>query len=371
MRFLVRWQHGATPWRVRDEGGLLEIIEQLQGFEAASGAWESEILPLRVVDYSPATLDDLSLSGEVAWGRFSRRRNDVESQVLRGSLSRNVPISLAPRESLPWILKEPDDGVEELKGAAGEVLTFLTHGGASFMQDVVGATQRLPSEVENALWQLAAAGLVTSDGFTTVRGLVNGSTKKAQKAGRFRRRPRTRRQSSRWSILQANSHRDDAVEARSFQLLHRYGVVFPELLAREPMAPRWRELLQVYRRAEAKGEIRGGRFVAGFVGEQFALPEAIETLRSVRKAELDGRLAAISACDPLNLTGIVTPGARVPALLGNRLVLRNAVPLASLQSGEIHYHSDVDEAERSAIHSVLGGRPAAAFDPDPTVARVS
>jgi hypothetical protein len=146
------------------------------------------------------------------------------------------------------------------------------------------------------------------------------------------------------------------VEMWAMQLLHRYGIVFPEMLAREPMAPRWRELLRVYRRAEAKGEIRGGRFVAGFVGEQFALPEAMEALRSLRKTEPDGRLISVLACDPLNLAGVLTPGPRVPALLGNLVVFRDGVPLGSVRRGELEWHAEIDEATRGEAIALLHRR---------------
>ena len=356
LRFLFRWQHGAPTWQVRDEGGMLDVIEQLQGFETAAGAWESEILPLRVAGYAPTLLDDLCLSGEVVWGRFSRRASNGDAPVTRAAMARNVPISLGLREALPWLVNGHDSGEPKLTGAADEVLEFLSQHGASFLPDIVSGTRRLPSEVEDAVWQLAAAGLATSDGFGAVRGLVDGTTRRVQQSSRFRRRPRRRRPTSRWTLLQAEPGSEDVVESKAFQLLRRYGIVFPEVLARESSAPRWRELLRVYRRAEAKGEIRGGRFVSGFVGEQFALPEAVEMLRTVRKIDPEGRLIALSGCDPLNLAGVLTPGPRVPAVLGNRVVVRDGVPVASLQSRELHWHTEVDEATRLDVVGLLGHR---------------
>ena len=148
------------------------------------------------------------------------------------------------------------------------------------------------------------------------------------------------------------------MEARAAQLLRRYGVVFPEVLARDALAPRWRDLVRVYRRSEARGEIRGGRFVTGYVGEQFAMPEAVDRLRNVRKAKPDGRLVVVSACDPLNLAGVLTPGPRVPAVLGNRVVYRDGLPVASLESGELRFHADLDDADRSRVAALLGARPA-------------
>ncbi|MCY4529490.1 MAG: ATP-dependent DNA helicase, partial [Chloroflexi bacterium] len=354
MRFLIAWQHASTPWKVRDEGGLLEVIEQLQGFEAAAGAWESGILPSRLVDYLPRMLDELCLSGEVTWGRFSRRPIDEDMPVTKGTLTRTGRISLALRESVPWLLSESRNGENGLLGAQGEVLTHLSRAGASFMQDIISSTGRLPTDVEDALWRLAAAGLVTSDGFTAVRGMINGTAKKQpRRAPTYGRALRRRVPSSRWSLLQGEMDSRDVVEALAWQLLRRYGVVFPELLVRETNAPRWRDLVQIYRRAEARGEIRGGRFVANFVGEQYAIPEAVERLRNVRRTDKDDGFVVLSACDPLNLAGITTPGSRVPALLDNRVVYRNGVPVASVEGGQIHWRDELDEMSRERLISDL------------------
>ena len=363
LRFLFRWQHATPAWQVSGEDGLLSVVEQLQGFEAAAAAWESDVLPFRVAGYSPRMLDDLCLSGEVVWGRFSRRIADGEVQHLPAALSRNGSVSLDLREDLPWLLDRSADGAAQPVGAAGEVFDYLTRHGASFLPDIIAGTRRLPSEVEGALWQLVAASLVTADGFGALRGLASGAAKRVQRSARFRRQPRRRLPTSRWSLLRApeTEAAEDATEARAAQLLHRYGIVFPEVLAREPMAPRWRDLLQVYRRAESRGEIRGGRFVTGLVGEQFAMPEAVEKLRLLRKTEWemldksapDDRLSLASACDPLNLAGILTPGPRVPAVPGNHLVFRDGVPVASVQGGELHYLAEPDEATRSKVADLL------------------
>jgi ATP-dependent Lhr-like helicase len=382
-RFLFRWQRASGAARRGREGALIEVIEQLQGFESAAGAWESEILPLRTAGYDPTMLDTLCLSGDAVWGRFNGRNSNGDGQMSRVPLSRTIPISLALRESLPWLVDHESDESSTPVGAAGEVLGYLTRNGASFLSDISTGTRRLPSEVETALWQLAAAGKVTSDGFGAVRALVSGSKMRAQRSARSRRRGRNWRPASRWALLQANGSRlqpgeltakgeslptrpstssgrtghvgsEHALESRAIQLLQRYGVVFPEVLARDSLAPRWRDLVRVYRRAEARGEIRGGRFVAGFVGEQFALPEAVDALRSVRDSHKNGRLIALSACDPLNLVGVLTPGPRVPAVLGNRVVYRDGLPVASLESGEISLHVDADDSTRSEISALLG-----------------
>ena len=211
IRFLFRWQHVSDAWRLSGEGGLLELIEQLQGFETAAGAWESEIIPSRVAQYRPAMLDELCLAGEVVWGRFAQRPSNGDGRVSRANFSRTVPISLALREALPWLLDDPSANGNRLVGAAGEVLELLAQRGASFLgdivsglPDIVSGTRRLPSEVENALWQLAASGMVTADGFGALRGLLDGTTKRVRQSSRSRRRPRMRAPTSRWTILHAN-----------------------------------------------------------------------------------------------------------------------------------------------------------------------
>ena len=372
IRFLARWQHAVSPARL-DRGNLLEVIEQLQGFEAAAGAWEADILPLRIPGYTPGSLDDLCLGGEVVWGRFSRRTSIGDSGPGKATMSRNVPISFGLREALGWLLNDPPEDRSQV-GAAAEIMDFLDQRGASFVTDITSALRRLPSDVEAGLWHLVACGLITSDGFSTARSMVDGTRKSVLRSARSRRRPRRRSPTSRWSLLQgppratstdgldedcpddATAAVESVVQDRAMQLLHRCGVMFPEVLAREPLAPRWRDLVRIYRRAEARGEIRGGRFVTGFVGEQFALPEAVEALRRFRKTPPDGKLLLISACDPLNLAGVLTPGPRVPALVGNLVVFRDGAPVASLQGGEMEWRRQVDETTRDDVVALLQRR---------------
>ena len=370
VRFLARWQHVDGGYRVRGEDGLLQVIDQLQGFEAAAIAWETDVLPLRVAEYKPQALDALCLEGDVVWGRFSRRTNNGDGSPNRAALSRNGPISLGLRESLPWLITEPEAKAAGPVGAAGDVYELLSRRGASFLPDIIRGTRRLPADVENALWQLVAMGLVTSDGFAGLRSLVNGTAKQVRQSPRFRRRNSRRPAASRWSLLEVPPDDDwDALpdepvsersrepeEARAFQLLQRYGIVFPDLLAREPAAPPWRVLVRIYRRAEARGEIRGGRFVTGFIGEQFALPEAVEMMRSTRRDEDDGGLTIVSACDPLNLAGILSPGPRVPALPGNRVVYRGGVPIAAAIGGQLELRTETDPPTRTEISRSLGLR---------------
>ena len=356
IQFLFRWQHATAGTRVEGDGGLLQVVEQLQGFEAAAQVWETELLPLRMSAYETSALDRLCLGGEAVWGRFARRPVDQELPGGRVALARTGPVSLGLREDLDWLLDPapPDDAMPS--GAAGEALAFLRARGASFISDITAGTRRLPSEVEEALWQLAAAGLVTADGFGALRGLVTGAAKRVSASRRGRRPARRRTGGSRWSLLQAIDPSEDSIAERAHQLLRRYGIVFPEVLGREPMAPSWRALLQVYRRAEARGEIRGGRFVAGLVGEQFALPEAVEAMRSLRRTEPTGETLVVSACDPLNLAGVITPGPRVPAVSGNKVAFRDGVPVASLQTGDVVLHAYLPEDEWDEAHRALGAR---------------
>jgi ATP-dependent Lhr-like helicase len=372
VRFLLKWQHADQASKLEGEGGLLDIIEQLQGFEAACGSLETELLPLRVNSYEPALLDSLCLGGDVVWGRLSHprftgirsigpRTNGKEPSG-RSALTRVTPITIALRESIDWLWDSPADDELNPPGAAGELLEVLSRRGACFLTDMISATRRLPADVEDALWQLAAAGRITSDGLEPLRRRIDPNR---VKIGNSRRRvSKTRRGllrrppgQGRWSLLEAIDPKENPIEARARQLLLRYGILFPELLAREPMAPRWRELVRVLRRLEARGEIRGGRFVSGFVGEQFALPEAVESLRAVKKQEHNGQMVAVSACDPLNVVGILTPGDRVPAVLGNRVVFRDGVPVASLESGLPVRQSNADELSFARARTLLHPSP--------------
>ena len=338
IRFLLDWQHVMPEARLHGEGGLVAVIEKLQGFEAASSAIEDEILSSRVAEYSGVLLDRLCLGGEVIWGRFSARNNTAGALGLptstRSAFSRFTPVTLALRESIDWLIPEELPDTDGLTGAAGEALEYLQRRGASFLSDIVTATKRLPSDVEEALWTLAAAGLVTADGLEALRQRLRGN-KRPRRTQRSGRGASHRRGGySRWWLLEPVEPLEDRTEAVARQLLLRYGILFPELLHRDSLSLRWRDLARVLRRLEARGEIRGGRFVSSFVGEQFALPEAADALRRWRDREPDNRLAIVSASDPLNLAGILTPGQRVAAIPGNRLAFRNGVPFAAMEGTE-------------------------------------
>jgi ATP-dependent Lhr-like helicase len=337
MRFLLRWQHVAPGTHREGRLGVLAVIEQLQGFELAAGAWERDILASRVEGYRAERLDDLCLSGDVTWGRLSLRMTADEEAPRRSGMtpSRATPITLAIREDLPWLLQATRGGrtpQEPGPGRTEDVLEALRTHGALFAADLVTITRRLPHEIEEALWDAVARGLVTADGFDAVRSLLS-----RRAVARTPHRPRLRRagtrgaarSAGRWSLVPAAMATEDAdelAEAVAEQLLARWGVVFRDLLVREPFTVPWREVLWALRRMEARGTIRGGRFVTGFSGEQYAVPEAVEALRAVRKQERVGETITVSAADPLNLIGIVLPGPRVPALMTNAVTYVDGVP---------------------------------------------
>ncbi|MBM3267103.1 MAG: DEAD/DEAH box helicase [Candidatus Sericytochromatia bacterium] len=318
--FLFAWQHAAPDARTNGPDGLLLVIELLAGYESAAPAWEEAIFPLRVRDYSPAQLDRLALGGEVVWGRFSRRPAGAGDAGRRAGITRAVPIAFGLRTDLPWLLASPAAPAAGLSSVAAEILERLTARGALFHAELAAHLGVLPAQVDDAIGQLVAAGLVTSDGFAALRRLAPRATaprdERRSLFSRGRRFPTPA--GGRWALLAAAPLPDpEALEQRAAQLLRRYGILVREVLVREPQAPPWRDLLAILRRAEARGEIRGGRFVAGLVGEQFALPEAIDALRAGRR---DPRAPAgpirLAATDPLNLSGILLPGPRIPALPG-------------------------------------------------------
>jgi ATP-dependent Lhr-like helicase len=286
--FLNRWQHLSPGHQLHGVDGTLQIIRQLQGSEFAAAAWESEILPRRIAQYDPEYLDQLCLSGEVSWGRLSPHpafeRDGEEGRRVRPT--RVAPLAIFLREDAPWLLATPQPSPKEsLSHPAREVLTVLETRGACFFADLTRATHRLASEVEDALWELVAAGLVTADGFENLRALLDPKRRRGEGRGRT---ARPRHAPGRWALLrhtEPQAAEGGAISAEPFakQLLRRWGVVFRDVAHREPLAPAWRDLLVVLRRLESRGEIRGGRFVAAFVGEQFALPEALDLLRAIRR----------------------------------------------------------------------------------------
>jgi ATP-dependent helicase Lhr and Lhr-like helicase len=363
MKFLFQWQHVAPGSRLHGEAGLLTIVVQLAGFEAASSAWEPHLLRARLAKYEPEWLDRLCLSGAVSWGRLSPHPRLAQADVCerRRIIPTSVaPISLFPREEGEWLREafhndaasQGSDPFAQLNSVAQDLRRTLEERGACFFADLVRMTNHLPTEVEEGLWELVAAGLVTADGFDNLRALMDPRRRRAE--GRERSR-RPRYSAGRWSLLRqasastvnshssidihspftiehsplrSTAHPSPTVESVARQLLRRYGVVFRDLLARESLVQSWRDLLVQYRRMELQGEIRGGRFVNGFTGEQFALPEAVESLRAMRKQSEPSAAShdiKLSASDPLNLAGIILPGPRVPSVPSNFLIYKDGI----------------------------------------------
>jgi ATP-dependent Lhr-like helicase len=360
MRFLFAWQRVEPEQRVRGLEGLAEVVNLLDGYEAPAGAWESELLSSRCDDYDPMLLDTLCLTGRVAWGRLSR---GGQGTLTLGSANRPIrssPIALFLRANAAHWLRLRDSGEAPLLSSyAREVLEVLERRGACFFTDLVQEADLLATQTEQALAELAAAGLITSDSFAGLRALITPSSRRGPIGmGVGRRRPQavTVEGAGRWSLLRTAAPEGDdepAIVTRAWAYLRRYGIVFRRVLARESAAIPWRRLALVYRRLEARGEIRGGRFVSGMSGEQFALPEAVGQLRAIRRSEARGQLQSISAADPLNLIGIVTPGERVAALRRNRVVFEDGVPLAALVSGELRRLAEYDNRRGHEIERVL------------------
>jgi ATP-dependent Lhr-like helicase len=411
----------ASPGAAQGPESLPALLAQLEGFEAPAAAWEGEILPARLPGYDPLWFDALCLAGRYVWGRLTPpaaaggSEREERPRGRRPGPVRATPILVLPRGGVPlWTELAPAaaDGADGAGGAGGEmpqlssdaaaVYQRLLAAGASFFDELAAGARLLQTQLEAALAELVAAGLVTADSFTGLRALLVP----AHKRPRVDRLPRATRaggaaslaafgvqNAGRWSLLRppapaapaaggaggsgpaapgsaggggtgpaadlafASGAPPAALEAAAWALLRRYGVVFRRLLERESLAPPWRDLLRVYRRLEARGEIRGGRFVDGFSGEQFALPEAVGRLRAVRKEPRRGSLVSVSAADPLNLVGIVTPGDRLPALSGNRLLFRDGEPIAVWESRQTRFLVELGVAERWQAQNALTRRP--------------
>ncbi len=343
MRSLFTWQHAQPAAQLHGRDGVRQIIAQLEGLELPGPAWERDVLPVRIADYDPADLEHLCLAGEVAWGRLavSRPTEDEErsdpAPRRRPMPTRAAPLAFMLRADLGDLLAPAPDDAElraDRSPAARAVLEYLEQRGASFLSDIARALGRLPTEIEEALWELVASGLVTGDGIAGLRTLLLPEReRRPRRAAHLRALPggggRRLMPVGRWALLRdptAQAAEGDAAERTARRLLRRWGVLFRELCARERGLPGWRVLLHALRRLEARGEIRGGRFVDGFIGEQFALPEAVDALRSMRRRPPSGEIILIAAADPLNLVGIVTPGARISPFSGLVIAYRDGVP---------------------------------------------
>jgi ATP-dependent Lhr-like helicase len=411
MRFLFAWQHAQPESRLEGSRGLLEVLGQLQGYEAPAVAWERDILPARVRGYEPAWLDELCLSGEIAWCRLVPPAPAVTTDG-RGR-PRSGPVRHSPvafflrREAHDWmaLAPVPQANGEGLSAAGWAVLRCLKWRGASFVQDLVSRTGLPLAEVERGLGELVAWGLVTSDAFSGLRALLSARGVISRR-GRHRGRRPSRRVSAqaagRWSLVRETKEplespsdvldarptgtagvsaestdvfsasttvtasqkaaeverlREESVERLARQLLARYGIVVRRVLDREPVLPPWRELLRALRRLEMRGEIRGGRFLQGAAGEQFALPEAVELLRSIRRRDAGPDVLTLSGGDPLNLTGVVTPGTRIPAAPFNRIAYRAGIPLAAKEGRELRMLRELNDPDEVAtLQAALRGR---------------
>jgi ATP-dependent Lhr-like helicase len=429
LRFLCEWQRVAPRTRMQGSEAVATVLAQLEGCEAPAAAWESDLLPARLSDYDPEWLDEHCRAGRFVWARLEARKGDARSGELRtaesrtgesgtgesrsgGSRSgesragdtrsgagpiRTTPITLLARRNLKaWVAWTQPPDPAQLRYKPRAVFDFVRERGASFFDEIADGVGLLPVEVEEALAQLVARGLVNSDSFGGLRALLlpasrRGSAQPGRRRGRRQmfgmadagrwavvrrdapdsvgrdagagvvsaadraaRAALTRRADHAGSDAHAGRAADEAVEHVVRTLLRRWGVIFWRLLAREAdWLPSWREILMCCRRLEARGEIRGGRFVAGFAGEQYADPTAIEPLREARRRPQSDHYVSLSAADPLNLLGIVTPGPRLPSLTGNRLLYRDGLPIATLAAGGVTWLAELGPEEQWRAQNAL------------------
>lgn len=358
LRFLFDWQRVTPTTRMQGPDSVPAVLAQLEGVDAPAAAWETEVLPARIAEYEPVWLDEQCLAGRVVWTRLATRSGDAE----RGAAPvRATPIALLARRNVKiWSAFAARSERTQLTSKAQQVAEFLQTHGASFFDEIVDSAGLLSNQVEEALAELVALGIVNSDSFGGLRALLVPADRRRPTARDARRRRRIAifgmQDAGRWSLVKkaAEAAGNDAIEHVCRTLLRRWGVVFWKLLEGEAdWLPPWREMLMCLRRLEARGEIRGGRFVAGFSGEQFALPEAVGPLREVRRKPHDGQFLSLSAADPLNLVGIITPGARLPALTANRVLYRDGLPLALFAGGEVRFLEQLQEQEQWPARNAL------------------
>ena len=369
LRFLCEWQRVLPESRMQGSDALAAVLTQLEGFEAPAGAWETEIIPARMNEYDPQWLDEHCRAGRSVWTRLAARISTTaggEAQSGRGaSPVRSTPITLLARRNVPlWAEFANHSDPHFLTSRAEIVAEFIREHGASFFDEIAEHVGMLPVEVEDALAELVALGIVNSDSFAGLRVLLLPSGRRGKPGSRGARRKRRlalfgMADAGRWALVRRSppgsaNRGDEAVELIVRTLLRRWGVIFWKLLGREAdWLPPWRDMLMCCRRLEARGEIRGGRFVAGFSGEQYATPEAIGLLRDVRRKPRAHQYVSLSAADPLNLIGIITPGARLPSLAGNRLLFRDGLPIATYAAEEVHYIENLREKEQWEVRSTL------------------
>ncbi|MFO1019983.1 MAG: DEAD/DEAH box helicase [Planctomycetales bacterium] len=366
-RFLLQ-HHGVVEGHHKTgENGLFEALSQLQGWDIPAVSWERDLLPARVENYQPKLLDDLCFEGTVSWGRLYPPRRNPERSRPMASLTRIVPLSLFLRSDLPWLTsRAPQPEEQTLSGVGQEVLQVLRTQGAMFSEDLCAAAGILAPQLDDALGELISQGFVNADGFGGLRQLIEKRSENGRRDHVGRRLfglTRTRKvngKTGRWSVWRRGAPEGELtdwsiIEAWAWQLLRRWGVVFRDLLSRESGAPKWYELLQVYRRLEAGGEIRGGRFITGVGGEQYALGETVRHLRALRETPAENEIVVLCGADPLNLAGIITPHPRLPATASNRIAYLNGQPAAYLQGGEIQWLASPTDDQRLRIQGLLEG----------------
>jgi ATP-dependent helicase Lhr and Lhr-like helicase len=332
MRFLLRWQHLAPGTQVAGEGGLVTVLEQLQGFELAAVAWEPHALASRVRGYAPGLLDRLGHEGQITWLRLRPRPRDDSTSV--GAPSKATPISIVFRDDLEWLVaasRADAQPPEPVTGATAEVLEVLRARGACFAADLVDATRRLPDDIERALWDGVSRGLLTADGFGAIRARLGGGRRDTRRLSRLTSRAVAAGSGAgRWSPVPSvvdDIERHELAEAVAELLLRRWGVVFRDLVAHDSLPFPWRDIQWALRRLEDRGLVRGGRFVTGFSGEQYALPEAVEQLTHIRKVERSGERVTVNATDPLNLVGALLPGPAIPSIRTNSITYVDGLPV--------------------------------------------
>ncbi len=351
IRFLAR-HHGLTAGqKLSGSNGVYQVLGQLQGIDVPAISWERDLLPARIEKYQSEWLDELCLAGEVGWGRLFPPKRDPDRSRPMASLTRVAPVSVFLREDISWLtVSSPDLDPQSLSSPGQELLELLTARGAMFAADILGATRFLPAQLDDILGELITQGFVTADGFGGLRRLIaeKSSSNSRDSHGLRRGAVRTRKSNSgvgRWSLWRTQPADGLTTEASNeqwaWQLLRRWGVMFRDLLTREQGAPKWFELVQIYRRLEARGEIRGGRFISGVSGEQFALGDTVRNLRRLRNEAPEQELIVVSAADPLNLVGILTVHPRVISTASNRVAFWNGKPLAALQGGEVLRFADI------------------------------
>ncbi len=356
-KYLARHHGTVAGYRRNGVDGVFESIAQLQGLDLSSAAWEESLLPLRVEGYVPGWLDELCLTGDIGWGRLDPVTKKRTTGKPMASVTRAVPISLFLREDLPWLTSKSHAPVEENLGDSSvEILELLKSHGALFARDLLQMTNLLPSQLDERLGELVSQGWITSDGFSGLRKLTR--TQADERKSRRNRRSSLHRERkpdanigrwTLWNVEEEDLSAEEVTEQWAWQLIRRWGVVFRDLVLREPLSPQWWELLRVYRRLEARGEIRGGRFIKGVGGEQFATGEAVRELRTIRDVESEPELITVSAADPLNLTGILGSGKRIPGLAGNRVAYLDG-EVVGWKKGEEHWIGEhLNEAQRNEV----------------------